>query len=210
MNDREIDRLADVVLYEGYLLYPYRPSVKNVKRWTFGGLSPRAHGEATAGAAPSLLRTEVLVAGPGDAVLRARTRFMQVERRLVGKAPEGGTPPDTVFPLVETLQVDGVLHFPWQEGVKREAGWDGVRLSRIVGQSLLKELRCPSGLRRDLLRNAAGAIVGDVVRDQAQLHQPSVWTREIGDVDLDVVAVVASERFGSLAKDEPLTDACAH
>jgi len=44
MNRTLVDQIADAVLYEGYLLYPYRPSVKNRQRWTFGGLYPRKRG----------------------------------------------------------------------------------------------------------------------------------------------------------------------
>jgi hypothetical protein len=37
--------VADAVLYEGYLLWPYRRSaLKNQQRWTFGGVYPEAHG----------------------------------------------------------------------------------------------------------------------------------------------------------------------
>jgi hypothetical protein len=33
------EQIATAVLYEGYILYPYRPSsVKNRQRWTFGGV----------------------------------------------------------------------------------------------------------------------------------------------------------------------------
>ena len=43
MNRTIVDRIADAVLYEGYILYPYRPSIKNRQRWTFGGLYPEAY-----------------------------------------------------------------------------------------------------------------------------------------------------------------------
>ena len=34
--------IADAVLYEGYVLWPYRRSaLKNQRRWTFGGVYPR-------------------------------------------------------------------------------------------------------------------------------------------------------------------------
>src|SRR5262249_49349423 len=48
--------IVDAVLYEGYVLYPSRPSVKNRQRWTFGGLSPKP------------------IAGPGVAVIPRATR----------------------------------------------------------------------------------------------------------------------------------------
>ena len=43
MNRASVDPIADAVLYEGYILYPYRPSTKNRQRWTFGGLYPEAY-----------------------------------------------------------------------------------------------------------------------------------------------------------------------
>ena len=37
MNSTEVEAVAAAILYEGYLLYPYRStSVKNQTRWTFG------------------------------------------------------------------------------------------------------------------------------------------------------------------------------
>ena len=47
MNLELVERIVAAVLYEGYMLYPYRPSsVKNQQRWTFGGIYPRAYSEA--------------------------------------------------------------------------------------------------------------------------------------------------------------------
>ena len=43
MNAISREDIADAWLFEGYILYPYRPSsIKNQQRWTFGGLFPRA------------------------------------------------------------------------------------------------------------------------------------------------------------------------
>jgi hypothetical protein len=47
MSDAVRD-IANAVLYEGHMLWPYRPSaVKNQQRWTFGGVYPPAYAEAT-------------------------------------------------------------------------------------------------------------------------------------------------------------------
>ena len=36
-----VESVVQALLYEGYMLYPYRPSsVKNRQRWTFGGVYP--------------------------------------------------------------------------------------------------------------------------------------------------------------------------
>jgi hypothetical protein len=70
------DRVAAAVLYEGYMLYPYRPSaLKNRKRWTFGGLYARDScqvGEAWT------QQTECLVAGGATARVRVRVRFLHL------------------------------------------------------------------------------------------------------------------------------------
>jgi hypothetical protein len=60
------EKIANAVLYEGYLLYPYRLSaIKNQKRWTFG--------EVPAGAATGM---ECLFEGPASARLTVRLRFL--------------------------------------------------------------------------------------------------------------------------------------
>ena len=39
MNTKSSDAIAKAVLYEGYMLYPYRPSsVKNRQRFNFGSI----------------------------------------------------------------------------------------------------------------------------------------------------------------------------
>jgi len=49
VSQSTLDRLVAATLYEGYILYPYRPSsVKNQVRWTFGGVHPRAWSERQA------------------------------------------------------------------------------------------------------------------------------------------------------------------
>ena len=50
MNTKMLDAIANAVLYEGYMLYPYRPSsAKNRQRFNFGVLYPRAYSEAQIG-----------------------------------------------------------------------------------------------------------------------------------------------------------------
>lgn len=70
-----VDEIANAVLYEGYLLYPYRASaVKNRQRWNFGVLYPHGHGD-------SLMQTEVLVAPEKAAELSIRVRFLHLVAR---------------------------------------------------------------------------------------------------------------------------------
>src|SRR5947209_16634504 len=64
MRIEQIKEIADAVLYEGYLLYPYRQSaLKNRTRWTFGVVYPREYSEANGGIEPWTMHTECLVEG---------------------------------------------------------------------------------------------------------------------------------------------------
>jgi hypothetical protein len=69
MNASAVEKIANSVLYEGYMLYPYTASsLKNQQRWNFGVLHPP-------GDEASEMRTEVLV--EGDACeIDVRVRFL--------------------------------------------------------------------------------------------------------------------------------------
>jgi hypothetical protein len=82
-----VETLARALLYEGYLLYPYRAdAVKNRHRFTFGGLYPRAWCERQAGSDSHLCRTECLVVGK-DARVEVEIRFLHLRERVLDGAP---------------------------------------------------------------------------------------------------------------------------
>src|SRR5271156_4101025 len=78
MSQALVDQIASAVLYEGYILYPYRPSVKNRQRWTFGGLVPRTYSQANGETDPWEMQTECLVTGGPGTVLTVSVRFLQL------------------------------------------------------------------------------------------------------------------------------------
>lgn len=82
MNFAAAEQIAAAVLYEGYMLYPYRASsTKNVQRWNFGTLYPRDYAEAQRPAEPFRLLTECLVnAADLDATLDVCIRFLHMVR----------------------------------------------------------------------------------------------------------------------------------
>lgn len=72
--------IADALLYEGHLLYPYlKSSLKNQHRYPFGTLYPRAFCEAQGAGDASALRLECLLLGPA-ASATIRLRFLQGDR----------------------------------------------------------------------------------------------------------------------------------
>ena len=85
MDRALVDRIARSVLYEGYMLYPYRPSsLKNAKRFMFGTLYPECRVAGQSGADRSYFQTEVLFAGPTAATISILARFLAegIEREV--------------------------------------------------------------------------------------------------------------------------------
>ena len=86
MNLGAVEQIAKAVLYEGYMLYPYRPSsVKNQQRWNFGVLCPQSYSEAQNGSEAWTMQTECLVEGSSMTGLEVRVRFLQLVARTVGE-----------------------------------------------------------------------------------------------------------------------------
>jgi hypothetical protein len=109
-----VGEVADAVLYEGYLLYPYRASAqKNQLRWQFGVLAPRDWAERNGEGWYS--RTECLLEPGSDpelgTVLRVRLRFLRLRHRQVQCAGPTG------YQDVDQLTVAGQLHLSWDEGI---------------------------------------------------------------------------------------------
>src|SRR6185436_6902005 len=76
MKVSHIEKIADAVLYEGYILYPYRPSsVKNQQRWNFGALYPESYSLAQRGTESWTMQTECLVQQTPLTTLEVRVRF---------------------------------------------------------------------------------------------------------------------------------------
>jgi hypothetical protein len=115
-----VRKIADAVLYEGYLLWPYRRSaMKNQRRWTFGGVFPPAWS-----AEHPDDRCEVRADVRFDGELGVRVRFLQVVRRQVLRDGE---------PVEEAA---GVL--TWDEATEREV--EGPGPFSIDAASELEEL----------------------------------------------------------------------
>lgn len=151
-------RLADTVLLEGYVLYPYRAtSTKNRYRWTFGVLAPRVWSEA-GGCEPWWLRAQVVVEGRAPAV-QARLRFLRVVERRV-EARDGGA-----YRPVPRLDVGDRSFVSWEEGDIEEIDFDIA--SADDARSLPMAL--PASEEIEELRDARGELVGRVVRTRRAL-----------------------------------------
>jgi hypothetical protein len=164
-----VDQVARAVLYEGYLLYPYRLSaVKNRQRWTFGGVYPRGFGPEERGTDPWQLRTECLAEVDQPASLALKVRFLHLIERKVGKLTtpqaawiDGEAPP---FTLVDHLTVNEQIHQPWQEAREQEVTLR-VRLGDVP-RLMERPFSFAANREYSPLTERDGTITGVLVRDR--------------------------------------------
>jgi hypothetical protein len=110
MSVDEVRRIADAVLYEGYILYPYRASAqKNQSRWQFGVLMPPGYAAADP-SERSALRTECVFEHRGQPTVDVTVRFLQVQRR---RTEQDQTEPGQSAAATEVPAV-------WDEAVEQE------------------------------------------------------------------------------------------
>jgi hypothetical protein len=120
VNLDAVRRVADAVLYEGYILYPYRASAaKNRSRWQFGVLMPPGYTAADP-SETSVTQAECLFEHSGRPGLQIVVRFLQVQRRT---DPAGTT---------------------WDEAVEREIEV-GVGPDELLGEGLTSEFTVEGG-----------------------------------------------------------------
>ena len=109
---RRARTVADAVLYEGYLLYPYRASSgKNRTRWQFGVLGPPGAADRGLGEADSMTLHTLLTGVTDASALTVHLRFLQLQHRQVHD-PSGTA--------VESLALDGRTELTWDEAVEQE------------------------------------------------------------------------------------------
>jgi hypothetical protein len=114
MSIDAVRQIADAVLYEGYLLYPYRASaVKNRSRWQFGVLGPPHAATAAYAEEPEMAMQCLLAAGP-DTSVEVHLRFLQLQSREVQARDPAG------WQRVESLAVGDDTLLSWDEAVEHE------------------------------------------------------------------------------------------
>jgi hypothetical protein len=169
-------KVADAVMYEGYMLYPYRPSaIKNRQRWTFGILYPPGYGEVQQGTERAGLHSECLARASGGASIHIQLRFLHLLERQVTKAVENGDG----FDPVPSLVVDGERIESWDEGIERSVECEIVLQD---GQTRKVEFSFPDSLEGEELRDSSGQVVGNVTRTQHEVRGTvTVLSQELRD-----------------------------
>ncbi|HET7243402.1 MAG TPA: hypothetical protein VFJ07_01105 [Streptosporangiaceae bacterium] len=152
-------KVADAVLYEGYLLYPYRRSAqKNRTRFQFGVLMPPAY-RAVDEHEPSASQTECLVECPPDAEIDIGLRFLHLQRRTAQRIDPGtGEASD-----VDTLPVGGTEYGSFDEAVEREQHLRG-RVAELLGVGTELRFDIGESLRAEQLTGQDRAPAGRLIR----------------------------------------------
>jgi len=137
--------VADAVLYEGYLLYPYRStSRKNQSRWQFGVLGPVGAADRGVGE-DSTMRVECVL-DRDDGVVEPVLRFLQLQVRTVEAARDGAV--DAArrggFEAVPELVVDGRTWVSWDEAVEVEIALGAFGVADLQ-DGVGRDVRVPGG-----------------------------------------------------------------
>jgi hypothetical protein len=216
MNTKSIDAIANAVLYEGYLLYPYRPSsVKNRQRFNFGVLYPQSYGEAQAGSDAWRTQTECLVQGAPLTAVEVRVRFLKLVARSVGKskAPVQGRQPDGApeFESVSMLEVEGKVFTPWQEAIECDVAVPACVLDALTEAPLEWKFAFPAKDETESLRDANGRLVGRIARRHGSISGTveikaaraidGVFKVQVGVKNLTSV----EDEAGQISRDQALT-----
>jgi hypothetical protein len=155
--------VADAVLYEGYVLYPYRASSrKNQARFQWGVLTPRAFSE-TDGSERWSMRTECLVAPSAAPAVSVRVRCLHSQCRRIEKALGGG------FEAVDSLQLDGTRHVDWDEAVDEIVDVPPFPLLPDRQSEWVETFSFDGGTESEELRAADGMVMGRFVRHREPL-----------------------------------------
>ncbi len=157
MNDERIREIADAILYEGYLLYPYRhSSIKNRQRWTFGVVYPRS--EAQGINEPSQMRTECLIAGSEETKLDITMRFLHLLKHTTEQEDRNAENGYRGHRGYET----------WEEGRAREVAGQDISLHEITKQAQRIAISFPEERLLEPVQHALSQTETPIHRAQAR------------------------------------------
>lgn len=210
MNRPAIDQIVHALLYEGYILYPYRASAKKNRRerFTFGRVYPRAYSVCQQGAEPFLTQTECLVEALGPApALHVQARFLHPLWREPGalleqtsssarEAAHAGTrqaepATEPSFQVVPELRINGKIYQTWQEAVERSIEVPPIPLLPLAASRNWERFPFgfPDSRALETVRDREGRVAGVILRRQEALEGVIEFRAEPVDARVFKVAV---------------------
>jgi hypothetical protein len=161
MGTDRLEEITRTLLYEGYLLWPYRRSaIKNRRRWTIGGVYPADFEGAAASGDASEILTECLIEGDDAPVIDLRIRCLHRVMRQVARYR------DARLEEVDELRVGDEHYLTWDEAVEREAR---VRVEGGAARAIFP-ITFPAGREEEWLTGPDGERVGALIRSWEALE----------------------------------------
>ena len=206
MNAALVDGIVKAVLYEGYMLFPYRPSaVKNRQRFNFGVVYPRAYSEAQGDNSTDAwtMQTECLVLGDAQTECSVRVRFLRMITRSIGKLRAPANDPasvaDAAIENVERLEANGRTYQPWQEAGEEVIELPEFNVSSLCAQPMQWPFRLSLELEQEVIRDEQSVIVGVVRREKSSIAgMVEVAARRLHDGVFKLTARIANvSRFAA-------------
>jgi hypothetical protein len=213
MKDKLVEQVAAAVLYEGYILYPYRPSVKNRHRWTFGGLVPPTYSQAQAGTDACEMQTQCLVQGGIDTSLTVSVRFLQVVDRSsaeltppVDHWPDGGQPQ---MRIVDSLRVGDDLFCTWQEAVEQTIDLGESNATALLSRPLRRQFAAHAHRAVEPLRDGQAQFVGALIRQRERIDalvelSAQAVADDVFRVTVRIVNQTPLDNAASMSRDQAL------
>jgi hypothetical protein len=228
MNLELAKKIADAVLYEGYILYPYRASaIKNRQRFNFGVLMPGDWAAIQQSGETGRMQTECLIEGEAPRI-DVRIRFLQLVAREVGRTCGVGSHPDAEtetaggeqqerqYEIVRELEVDGEIHQSWEEAVEHEIAVPDLYLSGLAESPRIVRWSRAAEQSSETLRDANGQIVGAIFRCQRPIEAvATIRAQPLGEhlwrvrVEVENVTPLAADTSRSEAQLSALASAHA-
>jgi hydrogenase maturation protease len=214
VNLDRVEKIANAVLYEGYILYPYRSSsVKNQQRWNFGALCPPAYSQAQDSTEAYSMQTQCLVLGDERTILDVKVRFLHLLAREVGQLksplPEFQEGIEADCQIVGALEVCGRIYQTWQEAVEREINAPGFNLNELCSRAQQKTFTFAASQKMEPLPDAEGQVVGIIQRRQ-QFIEGSIEvaaehvSEQLFKVTVRILNQTPFENANSRSRDEAL------
>jgi hypothetical protein len=167
-----VERIAEAVLYEGYVLYPYRSSsVKNRQRWNFGVLAPESYSIAQRGTEAFWMQTQCMLVPTRASTIDIKIRFLHLMAREVAVPVESSQGKnDWEFKVVPSFEHEGRLYQTWQEAVERDVGLFNVSLEELKESKKVNFSFAASREVQELRDRDNGELQGAIIRTQSAIN----------------------------------------
>jgi hypothetical protein len=177
MSTSVVKKIVDAVLYEGYILYPYRPFAKKNRRQSiFGRIYPQSYSTFQKGEEPCEMQTQCLVQKYSATVtLEVSVHFLHPIWRKIGRISKSLSgfaelPDEAEFQIVPELDVGGDRYETWQEATEREVKFPSVQLVSLSPHSQTIPFSFSSPRPLNPIRDERNSIVGVILRLQQTLE----------------------------------------